>query len=80
MICGDLPKQPDFCKINPTIGVNHLKISKIIPKMRTRIKICCTSSNHEAQTAIRVGADALGLVGQMLSGPGIIGDALATGG
>ncbi len=45
--------------------------------MRVRIKICCISSYAEAQTAIRLGADALGLVGQMPSGPGIIGDALA---
>ena len=45
--------------------------------MRIRIKICCTSSLHEAQTATRLGADALGLVGQMPSGPGVIGDDLA---
>jgi phosphoribosylanthranilate isomerase len=45
--------------------------------MRTRIKICCISSHQEAQTAMRLGADALGLVGQMPSGPGIIGDDLA---
>ena len=45
--------------------------------MRIKIKICCIISLHEAQTAIRLGADALGLVGQMPSGPGIIGDALA---
>jgi phosphoribosylanthranilate isomerase len=40
--------------------------------MRTRIKICCISSVEEAQTAISAGADALGLVGPMPSGPGII--------
>jgi phosphoribosylanthranilate isomerase len=45
--------------------------------MRTRIKICCISSQHEAQIAIQLGADALGLIGQMPSGPGIIGDELA---
>ena len=42
--------------------------------MRTRIKICCISSVHEAKTAIDHGADALGLVGKMPSGPGPIPD------
>lgn len=42
-----------------------------------RIKICCISSIHEAQRAIALGADALGLVGAMPSGPGIITDAVA---
>lgn len=40
--------------------------------MRTRIKICCISSLKEADMAIRAGADAIGLVGPMPSGPGII--------
>lgn len=44
--------------------------------MRTRIKICCISSKEEAQLAIRYGADALGLVGKMPSGPGPIEDEL----
>ena len=44
--------------------------------MRTRIKICCISSAEEAQLAIRSGADALGLVGRMPSGPGPIPDEL----
>jgi len=43
---------------------------------RTRVKICCISSPEEAQLAIAYGADALGLVGPMPSGPGIIDDAL----
>jgi phosphoribosylanthranilate isomerase len=42
--------------------------------MRTRIKICCMASLEEAQLAIRAGADALGLVGAMPSGPGVIDD------
>lgn len=42
--------------------------------MRTRIKICCISSLHEAKIAIDHGADALGLVGKMPSGPGPIPD------
>jgi len=41
-----------------------------------RIKICCISSVEEAQMAIEAGASALGLVGNMPSGPGVIGDAL----
>jgi phosphoribosylanthranilate isomerase len=40
--------------------------------MRTRIKICCISSQEEAKLAITAGADALGLVGPMPSGPGVI--------
>jgi len=44
--------------------------------MRTRIKICCISSIPEAQTAIETGADAIGLVAKMPSGPGPISDEL----
>lgn len=44
--------------------------------MKTRIKICCISSKEEAHLAIRLGADALGLVGHMPSGPGVISDEL----
>ncbi|HEX6181941.1 MAG TPA: phosphoribosylanthranilate isomerase [Chitinophagaceae bacterium] len=44
--------------------------------MRTRIKICCIASVAEAKLAIRHGADALGLVGRMPSGPGPIEDEL----
>ncbi|MDP4151658.1 MAG: phosphoribosylanthranilate isomerase, partial [Bacteroidota bacterium] len=44
--------------------------------MRTRIKICCISSAEEARMAILHGADAIGLVGRMPSGPGVIDDAL----
>ena len=41
-----------------------------------KVKICCISSNDEAQTAIKYGASALGLVGNMPSGPGVITDEL----
>ena len=44
--------------------------------MRTRIKICCISSISEAKLAIKYGADALGLVGKMPSGPRPIDDEL----
>lgn len=41
-----------------------------------RVKICCISSVEEARMAIDHGAAALGLVGHMPSGPGVIGDEL----
>lgn len=44
--------------------------------MKTRIKICCISTKEEADLAIHLGADALGLVGHMPSGPGVITDDL----
>jgi phosphoribosylanthranilate isomerase len=43
---------------------------------RIRIKICCIQSEAEARLAIAQGADALGLVGTMPSGPGPIEDEL----
>ena len=43
---------------------------------RTRIKICCIASLAEARLAVASGADALGLVGAMPSGPGGIDDEL----
>lgn len=43
---------------------------------RPKIKICCISSLEEAFLAIKHGTDALGLVGNMPSGPGIISDEL----
>jgi len=44
--------------------------------MIVRIKICCISSISEALTAIEFGADAIGLVAKMPSGPGPIHDDL----
>lgn len=43
---------------------------------KTRVKICCISSTDEAKLAIQYGASAIGLVGKMPSGPGIIDDEL----
>ena len=40
--------------------------------MKTRIKICCIATIAEAKEAVRAGADAVGLVGEMPSGPGQI--------
>jgi phosphoribosylanthranilate isomerase len=47
-----------------------------INNMPPRIKICCISSIEEAKMAIQYGAAALGLVGNMPSGPGVISDEL----
>jgi phosphoribosylanthranilate isomerase len=44
--------------------------------MKIRIKICCISSIDEARIAIEAGADAVGLVAKMPSGPGPIPDEL----
>lgn len=43
---------------------------------RTRLKVCCIQSEAEAHLAIEFGADALGLVASMPTGPGPIPDAL----
>ncbi|MEA5112359.1 N-(5'-phosphoribosyl)anthranilate isomerase [bioreactor metagenome] len=43
---------------------------------RPKVKVCCISSIEEAKAAMDVGASALGLVGQMPSGPGVISDEL----
>lgn len=44
--------------------------------MFARVKICCIRNIHEAETAIRYGASAIGLVAEMPSGPGPIADDL----
>ncbi len=41
-------------------------------KIRPKIKICCISSPDEAAIAAAAGADLLGLVGPMPSGPGVL--------
>jgi phosphoribosylanthranilate isomerase len=45
-------------------------------KMPVRVKICCINSIKEANTAIALGASAIGLVAKMPSGPGPIADEL----
>ena len=45
--------------------------------MRKKVKICCIASVDEAFAAVSAGANALGLVADMPSGPGIIDDELA---
>ena len=44
--------------------------------MKVKIKICCISTKEEAKMAIEAGADVLGLVAKMPSGPGTIDDEL----
>jgi phosphoribosylanthranilate isomerase len=44
--------------------------------MKIKVKICCISSIEEARLAVAYGAAAIGLVGRMPSGPGIITDDL----
>jgi len=45
------------------------------PTDHPRVKICCIQDEAEAWMAIRHGASALGLVSEMPSGPGVIGEA-----
>ena len=45
--------------------------------MRRRLKVCCMMAVEEARAAVAAGADAVGLVGAMPSGPGPIDDELA---
>lgn len=42
--------------------------------MKPRVKICCIANEQEAADAISFGASAIGLVGEMPSGPGTISD------
>jgi phosphoribosylanthranilate isomerase len=46
------------------------------PPRGPRVKVCCIGSVDEARLAIAAGADALGLVSAMPSGPGVIPDEL----
>lgn len=41
-----------------------------------KVKVCCISSIEEADLAIKMGADAIGLVSEMPSGPGVISEDL----
>lgn len=51
-----------------------MQLFLLLSGMRVRVKICCISSAEEAKMAILHGADAVGLVGKMPSGPGPIPD------
>lgn len=43
---------------------------------KVKIKVCCISSAEEADTAVKLGAYAIGLVSEMPSGPGVISEKL----
>ena len=45
--------------------------------IKIQVKVCCMASAVEARLAVALGADAVGLVGHMPSGPGVIGVAVA---
>jgi phosphoribosylanthranilate isomerase len=51
-------------------------IQMLTLRKRPFLKICCISSQAEARLAWEMGADAVGLVSQMPSGPGVISDEL----
>ena len=53
------------------------RIAVRIRRVKLRVKICCIGGHDEAALAVRHGADALGLVSEMPSGPGVITDELA---
>lgn len=42
--------------------------------MEARVKVCCIASVQEALMAVQYGVSAIGLVGEMPSGPGVIDD------
>lgn len=46
----------------------------MIDSRKVKVKICCISSIKEAALAVSYGADALGFVSNMPSGPGVISD------
>jgi phosphoribosylanthranilate isomerase len=45
--------------------------------MRTRVKICCMASPAEVRAAVMAGADAIGVIGPMPTGPGPVDDKTA---
>ncbi len=56
-------------------GVSEMNL-RTVEMPRPRVKICCIESAEEAHLAVRHGADALGLVSSMPSGPGVIPDSV----
>jgi phosphoribosylanthranilate isomerase len=58
-------------------GAKHMvRQVEMAKKLAADVKICCISSHDEARMAIDAGADVLGLVSAMPSGPGVIDEAL----
>ena len=56
------------------MGNSYQTDGAIGSRLNVKIKICCIESLDEARLAIDAGADVLGLVGDMPSGPGVISD------
>ncbi len=52
----------------------YTTLGNMMKAIKPRIKICCIQNQAEAEMAIGAGADAIGLVSTMPSGPGIIPD------
>jgi len=82
---------PRCQQIKPPLGARQIKAPGLVfsldaatfkktilplPMQAPRIKICCIASAAEARLAVAHGAAALGLVGPMPSGPGVIADSL----
>lgn len=60
----------------PRDGLNRAAARLLEQGTRSlRVKVCCIASIAEAEMALNAGADALGLVSAMPSGPGVIADA-----
>lgn len=53
-------------------SIRYLSEEVLEPTLNPRVKVCCISNIAEARLALRLGADALGLVSRMPSGPGVI--------
>src|SRR4051794_18884870 len=51
-------------------------MSPVDPPTKPRGKDCCIAGEAEARLAVRYGADAVGLVAAMPSGPGVIDESL----
>ena len=56
----------------PWPGVHLITMSDQSSMRVPRIKVCCISSEREVDVALTHGADALGFVSSMPSGPGVI--------
>jgi len=58
----------------PTLSLSDLSSPGVSMPSIVRVKICCISSVQEARLVIAYGANALGLVSAMPSGPGVVSD------
>ena len=58
--------------VGVVVSNGYLSEEVLEPTLNPRVKVCCISNIAEARLALRLGADALGLVSRMPSGPGVI--------